>query len=518
MVGVGPKGLFCLERLAWAVHHSDVRPEVHLFEPHPHPGAGPVYDPGLPRLLCMNVPNRDVDLWPRGEGGAAGDWSGPTFVEWLSESHPDLADPEAFAPRAVVGEYLAAGAREVIDRLQGRVPVSLHPESVADLIRTPRGWSVRTATGRETTVDEVVLAVGHAGRVQRAVGRPAVPVAELDPAAVPAGSIVAMRGFGLTALDACLALEDRSVGDRPARVVPYSRTGRPMAPKLAPAVRARGDALDDLWAEGRRRVGRLAGCADLVALLARVAGRAMEASGAQPGRWAPSRVLRDLLTLEAGDVAGRSPEEALRHHVETAAGVRPWDALRALGETWRRLYPALVSWIEHGGLPVADRPSFGRLCREMERLAFGPPLVTARRILAAVEHGRIDLRWLEGSTMHPNGSGGVLVGDPGAVRADALLDAVLPGPGVGPDPIPPFRGLFAAGHARLHPGTEGVDVLPDGQVIGASGRPTPGLYAVGRPTEGAVLGNDTLSRALHRHPSRWAAGAVRRARPSRTAS
>ena len=47
---------------------------------------------------------------------------------------------------------------------------------------------------------------------------------------------------------------------------------------------------------------------------------------------------------------------------------------------------------------------------------------------------------------------------------------------------------------------------------GADGAVTPGLSAIGRPTEDSVIGNDTLSRTLHPQAERWARGVVQRCR------
>ena len=64
IVGLGPKGLFALERL---VHHSRGLPagsiELTIYEPHPAPGAGPVYDPAQPPYLRMNFAAELVDMW-----------------------------------------------------------------------------------------------------------------------------------------------------------------------------------------------------------------------------------------------------------------------------------------------------------------------------------------------------------------------------------------------------------------------------------------------------------------------
>ena len=64
---------------------------------------------------------------------------------------------------------------------------------------------------------------------------------------------------------------------------------------------------------------------------------------------------------------------------------------------------------------------------------------------------------------------------------------------------------------RIPPGRRGIEITSDVECVGADGSPTPGLGVIGRPTEDWIIGNDTLNRALHPHPERWALRVVSRA-------
>ena len=55
-------------------------------------------------------------------------------------------------------------------------------------------------------------------------------------------------------------------------------------------------------------------------------------------------------------------------------------------------------------------------------------------------------------------------------------------------------------------------MTPDGSCRARDGSITPGLAAIGRPTEDSVIGNDTLSRSLHPQADRWARRVTRRSR------
>ncbi len=107
-MGCGPKGLYALERLAASSEGLERRISVHVYEPHPTPGAGPVYDPGQPEYLRMNFSADLVDMWPAREHDPAR----PGFSEWRLGIQG--ASDEAYPPRALVGRYLADGFRRVV--------------------------------------------------------------------------------------------------------------------------------------------------------------------------------------------------------------------------------------------------------------------------------------------------------------------------------------------------------------------------------------------------------------------
>jgi hypothetical protein len=58
-------------------------------------------------------------------------------------------------------------------------------------------------------------------------------------------------------------------------------------------------------------------------------------------------------------------------------------------------------------------------------------------------------------------------------------------------------------------GGRGLEVTADAACVGRSGSPSPGLAAIGRPTEDSVIGNDTLNRVLHPQADSWARRVVR---------
>lgn len=507
VIGFGPKGLFALDRLAREAAGGAADFEVAVFEPHPVIGAGPIYDPRQPRFLRMNFASKHVDV-----GDPDPDSPGhlPSFLDWAAEHDPEVADPEGYAPRASVGAYLHAAAREVLARLREYAPTTLHPREATRVQRLDHRWLVEGSDGRQVCVDELLIATGHGSREPNLARRPdadssVYPVArELAADRIPPRSAVAIRGMGLTALDALIALHRRRPEARPERVLMFSRTGRPMLPKLAPE--AQSPEVRQILAPARDRLAAAPSVRELARALVEGASDLLAVEGRH--RHAAASVFHVLMSGARRSGRRPLPQTALRRSIAIARGSRCWNAERALGEAWRALYPTVVAW--HAAHPFArrERSTFRRLCRELERLAFGPPVEVAEEFMRSVDEGWVDLAVAVDPTLEATASGWSLRSRGHHRHADRLVDAVLPGPGIGSHPSPLFASLREAGHVRLRDGWTGVEVDADATAIGSDGTPTPGLAVIGRPTEGSVLGNDTLDRRLHPHPARWASRVV----------
>ena len=542
VVGLGPKGLFALERLLDRATGLDdrARIEVDVFEPHPVPGAGPHYDPRQPSFLRMNIPADAVSAWPP-SGTSAASGPRPSFVAWAGGG-----DGSDYPPRAQVGRYLADCLATMLRRAPAAVQVTIHSIRADAVSRRGARWEV-LAAGTARAYDEVLLATGHeatsGGSLAPAWTGPAPLVASvfpiqrlLDRDVIAPGAVVAVRGFALTFIDAALALTEGRGGsfaatpehphrlryfpggDEVAVILPFSRTGRPMLAKPDPVVAAAIPGADVIAAAGCARLAALVEGVELHReLLPILAGAATDLLRATRGGHAAGGAVAIPRWLKAAAAGSPTPAsgaaiDEITRSVAVGAGLSAPDAMWALGHTWRTLYPALVSRLGDGGLAERDWPAFRRLATEMERVAFGPAPLNAAKLLALVEAGRIDLTHVHGGTLRRRGDRTRLCSRHGGRAVDAVVDAVLPGPGATDLHRPPLRALLDDGHVRIAAARRGLDVDAGGGCRSASGALTPGLAAIGRVTEDVVIGNDTLSRTLHPLADRWADKVVERAR------
>ena len=528
VIGAGPKALFALEQLR--AHLDEARAlrdvAVTVVDPGREPGTGSAYATDQPSLLRLNVDARILDA-PAGAGFAG-------FPAWAAATHPDLAD-EPFPPRAVVGRYL----RERWDRLSagpGPAWIQVRRARATALRRGREGWTV-TAVGPDAATvhlgpfEEVLVATGHAARHAGALAErwrapyplvpSALPVAPLlSPDVVPPRSRVVVRGGALTFLDVALALTEgrggrfvetgeaalahRRGAAEPAVLLPTTRNGLlldakpdprrpPAAPDPAVLDRARGRL---------RLLGADAPVDEVIEQVAATAAEVLQVVRTD-GRSAREHVDDTLRTGAEPDLPtgpGRAGA-ALARSVDVALGGSSPGPAWALGRTWAALYPQVTAAVRGSS---ADRSAWCRFraaADVLERFAFGPPLVTARKLLGMIGSGAVDLSAVDHGT-RVDGAG--VHGLPGGDPPDLVIDAVLGAPGVVDVRDDLIEQLRAAGLVSRAPGRRGVRVDEAGTARDPHGAPVPGLALLGRPTEDHVVGHDTLNRHLHCEISRWA--------------
>jgi len=493
IVGCGPKGMYALDALCLAAQDTPSQMfDVHIFEPSPHPGAGPIYDPGQSEILLMNFPAKFIDAWTDGRG--------PDLQAWLKVRDMAVASG-AYVPRALVGRYLTWCFEKAVADAPSNIRLKIHPRRVTGLCQSKNGWEISPGN---VAADEVLVTTGHQDWSRRgqtenpfAIPSPFLVDRVLSEAAIPPGTTVACKGFALTFLDTMLALTEgrggvftetgqgyryRPSGTEPRLIAPFSRTGRPMRPKVEEGhfVPPQDNTFwENQVADFDVTLKETPGATfrdDVWPALLRSADRTLDQP---PGRAAA--FFDDWQGCAFGPIRCR---EELRKGYAVALGLTAPDIGWALGEAWRHCYPQIVRWVSHRALGPKDAACFRHIAAEMERLAFGPPAQNVGKLICLEKAGLV-------SFDHLGGDAG----------AEITIDATIP-PAGSADLSQPLAGLLRDGHLSVG-ALGGIVVNTRAQAL-VDSVPVPGLSIIGRATEGSVLGNDTLSRGLHDLPERWA--------------
>ena len=409
--------------LASAIARSSSGAEVTLIDP--SPGRGVAYgDPRPEYLLNTRVGNMSLDLHTPGG-----------FLTWLraNAERPEGWTADDFAPRARFGDYLEHRLAAVLAGELGGPAPRLVRERVEAAELSASQWRLRFSSGKTLTADVVVLATGWSRpRPLRFHGREEVDsLVRDDPWNAHAldglepGAEVLLIGSGLTALDVALAVWRKQPD---AKVTALSRHG--MLPRVHGLPRRAAPVLSPPYPTTAR---------GLYAKL-RAAANFTEADGA----------LRHGVFLNLRDVAA-----------EIWAGLAP-DERRMFLRHFRRYWD-----IERHRLPPAQ----------------------AETLQQAKDEGRFRLLrgWLAKAVRASDESARALV----PAKDDVLpltVNRIINCTGPDQDPFrsrnPLILDLLAQGWAAADELNLGLQVDDDGAVLGSGGQASPGLYALGPPTQG----------------------------------
>lgn len=601
IVGLGPKGLYSLERLVaeFGAHPLDTGLLVAAFNRSGYFGASPVYDPAQPDYILLNISIGAINLWDADDPAIASG-RGPDFRSWYQEEfapQTSLTGHE-YLPRAVVGRYLHHGFRRVVSHLPSGMSVSCFAGEVTDIAPSGTGYTLSyvdpSGLTTEFAVDKILLATGHARlqprteelgyqrfatRHPRASYIPFVYPVMTSMSDVPAGARVAMKGIGLTFIDAVLALTEgrgglfertsdgslsyRVSGYEPQSIIPFSRTGLPMAPKpydlsriprpltfvtarqlAAIQRRSREGKIDlerDVWplvelememayyrvamGNGRERSELQACDGDAGAM--RRAIHSFLRSHPDQARFDYWSVL-DPVGERKGVTGSEFHSFVERYLVREIARARlglSRSASKAAISIWREVRATLIPFIAFGGLtPESHRRLIEHYYPLFKRVVFGPPIINTEKLLALHKAGILDFSVARNPRVLTDETSGCFElrreSIPGtAARAEILVDARYPQVDVFRDETPLYRNLCKRGMmrtfenqstaergSRYRPGA--IDMTEDMRfVIDERGAPNEDIAVIGIPTEGNLFGNLSITR--DDYAGRWAAMVLR---------
>ena len=491
LIGCGPRGLAAAEMAL------DQMPScrIDIFEPSATPAAGPNYAPEESPHCLLNLRAEEVTLpFPERIG----------FSDWIAQTSASGPTPQEYPPRRVMGQYLNAR----FTTLQQAYPGAIrhHRQIATRATRDAAGWWIETQTNAYGPYDELVLTMGQpvtradptwaSWRAQTAacgaLMATAYPGHALQRKARGwAGKTVALRGLGLAALDVVALLTlgqgGEMAGERylrsgrePARILPFSLDGVPPLPKPARMLQPRFALRDTETAQLHAAIARAltldpdAAVDDIAQALEAPARRI---SGAAPTDWL--RIERDS---PGAQDAGRPPRDLLHEGIEMAAGCRPAGVGYCIGQIWRSLQPALRRSFLTADSRPDTRAAVLAFDRGLKRLTYGPPLGSARLLLALVQDGLVQLTLADDPAIRLTAQGWALDRD---TQATVMIDAVLPPPRLDRIDDPLITALLREGGLREAPATGGIDV-------DATGCAAPGLTVLGRMTEGRSIAADSL--------------------------
>ncbi|WP_163266307.1 FAD/NAD(P)-binding protein [Chelativorans alearense] len=454
VIGGGPTAVALLESLIHSrdAVDSDVRLDVTVFDPSPHPWCGQNFAPDRPEAVT-NAYTTDMSVRH---------WE-PAHIDAWFEASPNAKFAGCnFAPRGLVGKYFEDSARQAVSRLSAFAFVS---EQVTTVRVADNSVRIETKTSSHS-FDHVVLAMWRGEKFDpyRLIGQ-AKFCAEPYPLAQSLKGIdpdedIGILGCGLTAIDLTMAL--KADGHR-GRITLLSRRG------LLPAVRP-SPLKYELQHFTVANIERLAAdratisLQDVVDLIFRELDHAGASRQALVDELFPTRYGLDRLRRHSNNEDGQ---------IAYAIAIK---MLSPLQDAWYLLNPA------DKAAAAEFRHIFNSLCCPMSKQR-------AIDMLELADSGRLNVvRGLQSVTKDSHEHFVATTTDNQSYRFDRMFSAISEASeasGVHPMAGSILDGLGKSGDARMH-AFSGIDVDRNtSRVLDTYGRPQSRLYAVGMMTIGA---------------------------------
>lgn len=565
IVGGGPKGAYSIERLAsaWKSHNQAKFLDIVCFNKTADFSCGPNYQVDQPDFLLMNYPLGKVDFWTDENEQLV--YERPDLQTFLKRFRkaPEMAVKSSdYCSRAVTGIYLQYCLCKVIEELPPNIRLHLVMDEVKSIeeASTPEGLMVHTKKGMHGSFAEVICCTGHsygfgedqdsfksAGGIDKITPSKKLavyPVQQLQDLSY-AGKTVAIKGMGLTFVDAVLALTQgqggsfirenkkmsyRTSGREPKEILAFSRTGLPMISRQDGLSKSnfslkfftegslnKLDTLDFklqllplIEAEFKYQyVVHLLRCSTDIAIHPENTLQELEEYAV---RLFPDFTSFDLEQFLSPILPSNEPHNSVLNYLEETAFPECYDELHqsrvAMSALWREIYPLFSKLYAFGKLSgesqrYFDQHYFGRF----QRVSYGPPKENMEKIIALAEAGILRFDFAANPKIsNQNQSAEVEISSekiPLSKIANLIIDARIPkshGLATQPEYIKKLVlkmgvGFFTNGDYQ----TGCLEIDMDARLTKLKN-----ICFYGLPTEGWTLDNESLSRSNNNFLSPWA--------------
>ncbi|WP_051254360.1 FAD/NAD(P)-binding protein [Arenibacter latericius] len=572
IIGFGPKGLYGLEQLLAHIANSGTTTPIaiHLFNRTGYFGSGDIYRQDQPKYLIMNYANHKINFNTINEPKVP-HLVIDNYVQWLSinQEKPKSKICNLFSSRATVGKYLSHCFNELCRHLPNNVKLTTHVQTITNIHRYKNGYILKSSENESQLSNinfhKLLITTGHysyqtgmASQQKRMTGF----INFVYPVHKQLGDIsphskVAIKGMGLTFIDTALSLtEGRGgvfnelpngclkyipSGKEPQKIYPFSRTGLPMVPRkgdqdilvispeviksiLNPGSIIRPCSFEETILPKIKQLFHIAYYTtmlnenglelvleeDFSKIEEQVENFHLQHPNLPKFSW-------EYIENPFNNFPYPTHEYNSYYHrhliKEAELGLKKSPLMSAVS-TWRQISPIFNQIYSFGGLDAPSQQLFDSYYFGLfNRLAYGPPLLNAKKILALQKVGIIDLTFAKNSkcNFETDSQSHVLKQPHKKEIVQYLINATIPR-AIG---IKNQKGLFnnmlEGGIIRNYTNnTNGcyspgyIDLDIQGSPYSKDGEVNKDIAFYGTPTEGITFDNDTLSRERNNFAASWA--------------
>lgn len=565
IVGFGPKGLYSFERLVSQIHHSkclkDI--EIHLFNRTPFFGAGDVYRTDQPDYLLMNYPDHKIDFNISEDPKMICPIK--SFADWKRSLHnvKKKITKNTYSSRATVGEYLTDCFATLCNALDENCTVIPHVDTVVDVTKIEDVFHIKTEKegwNNNLSFQTILCTTGHywfrptpikSNQNDRDINF-IYPVSDTFKNIRPQSSVL-VKGFGLTFIDAVLALSEGregkfetqengtlkyiASGKEPKEIAVFSRSGLSMIPRdgtsdediplnyITPSFvnklrNARNVDFEEHMLPFIIKEFYVAYYSKLFLSKNETLELSTDFNAIQ------NQVANFHRTYKSERFCWKAIENYFHSNPllttemvldkirEDIDAVETNDPITAVYNCWPKISGEFNKIYSAGILTTESKNRFDSYYFGLfNRISYGPPLLNMKKVVALSEAGLLNFNFIKNSQLEFDevSKKYSLTTELNRSEFDYLINATIPRGTHKKNRSLLFENLLSRGLlSELNASETSEDTIPmirltqTGNAIDSEGDVIPNVTFYGTPTEGNTFDNDTLSRTRNNNASQWA--------------
>lgn len=569
IIGAGPRGLYAFENLysSYAKLSPIVDFHVTIYEKSETLGTGSAWAIDQAETNWTNIAQRAlVDLHGRSQISFKNLAvpAFPKYLEWLPKDarHKSIDEPDRFPPRSTVGNYFVERFATIADVLIQEGLLTVYHSQVETIEQAENKFVVSDSQKNNEYFDEVLFAIGHQStedssqlqewenfekRANCTLFKHPYPISQYSFDKVnEQGTNVAVRGFGLSAIDLCRAFAEIDGGrfeltdpqthqmkyvpgsDLNLTIVPFTLEGLTCVPKPLNGAVDRAftpsesqldtfrsklrsatenhqsindihffvDAITNLSADIFVNLGELSYSHDY----------GVDVVSDKIKQWVLDKTYHDELLLDTRN----TPLSQMIEYVGMATATLPVSLDYCVGQVWRHCQPTIYKELSHTQIHDDIISEIVRLDEESKRYSFGPPVDSIQQLIALANEGMLNLSYLHDPDIELTQNGWRLSFDSNTINCTVMINSVLAPPSILETDTTLVKKLLEDEMLKPIHSKLGVTTNTYGSVESQSGETLHHLTMLGRLCKGSVIGVDAILECFGTRIIDWAEAAARR--------
>ncbi|WP_431134841.1 FAD/NAD(P)-binding protein [Psychroserpens mesophilus] len=560
IIGIGPRGLFALEKLLQNLSVFNKKLNIIGFEPIDNIGAGDVW-----------MTNQDASNWANISERALQDLKGrpeiiynkdviqpfPAYSDWANTYQPD-SNPDIFPLRSKIGKYLNERYNSLEIQNLYSITFKLIQEKVLAVKPVKNKLQVFTDNENYYDVDDVLITIGHqptklstqmkswkkhaSMHENLQVYENSYPLSQFEHLDNETDIVIGIRGFGLSMVDVMRGLTTSTFGrfkitnsetfktvfidnpDKKILLVPFSLDGKPLAPKPL------NNIIDQLFKPTAK---------DLISLKTQIESVARTNSEAsninfliEPVANISTKIfsnsnlntkshalhknqLQELILkwFENEDIDHKliankktySTYALIKKYIDMALYKDKISLDYCLGQVWRHCQPTLYQSLSHSKLKKDLLKKIIDLDERIKRYSYGPPIESMQQMVALIESKVLNLDYINDPKIELSDKGWNLINSKNnSIKTTLMIDSVLDAPKLLKVDSALIKQLLNDDLIQPIHSELGIETDSNGIVQSACVTYNSKISLLGRLSKGSIIGADSILECFGKQVEDWA--------------